>query len=166
MKPFKVVGRFAAERLLASGVDPGLWLVSIRDIGSSPIRGHEAVDPERKLLLDFDDVTDPRAAIHGYQRASHDDIETLVDFLRKIDDEVLINCEAGISRSPAAAIVLVASRMGAGKEKEAVSTVFASCQFCVPNQWVVKLADDILARQGRLLEALFEAMPALKTRDL
>lgn len=67
---------------------------------------------------------------------------------------VLIHCEAGISRSTAAALILYAVWLGPGAEREAASRVFQAVAGASPNAAMVRWADQILQREGALIAAL------------
>jgi len=66
----------------------------------------------------------------------------------------LIHCEAGVSRSTAAALILYACWLGPGLEAEAMERVLAQRPLAIPNRRMVALADDLLNRGGHLLKAL------------
>jgi predicted protein tyrosine phosphatase len=65
---------------------------------------------------------------------------------------VLIHCTAGVSRSTAAAYALWCDWLGPGKEAQAVSAVREVRPKAAPNRLMVKYADQILGRRGRLVE--------------
>ena len=85
------------------------------------------------------------------------DVRTLMELaqnLRSSKGKVLIHCEAGVSRSPAAALILYACWLGPGREGEAMRRVLTQRPLALPNRRMVELADHLLERGGRLLAAL------------
>ncbi|HZE69251.1 MAG TPA: hypothetical protein VE135_06945 [Pyrinomonadaceae bacterium] len=89
--------------------------------------------------------------------ATEGDVRNLIEIARNLRSsrgKVLIHCEAGISRSPAAALILYACWLGPGREDEAMRRVLAQRPLAIPNRRMVELADHLLKRDGRLLEAL------------
>lgn len=72
---------------------------------------------------------------------------------------LLVHCQAGISRSTAAAYVIAASVLGPGHELEALRLVCRLRPEAFPNLLVVQHADRLLGRQGRLVQALAAVRP-------
>jgi len=104
-----------------------------------------------KLRLLFGDTLDAETG------ATEADVRTIIDLaqrLRSFTGKVLIHCEAGISRSTAAALILYACWFGPGREGEAMRRVLMQRPLAIPNRRMVELADHLLKRGGRLLEAL------------
>jgi predicted protein tyrosine phosphatase len=95
-----------------------------------------------------DVVTDDGPTEEDVQR-----IIQLAEQLQSYNGKVLIHCEAGISRSTAAALIIYACWLGEGREYEAMKRVIAQRPYAMPNRRMVKLADDLLDLRGRLVEA-------------
>lgn len=85
----------------------------------------------------------------------------LVTILRQIQGDsrcmpvrVLIHCHAGASRSPAAAYIALALL----RPQASATALFNELMCIVPKPWpnsrMVAVADDLLGREGRLLEAV------------
>jgi len=115
-------------------------------------------DHPRHLRLEFDDVvseSDGRTArqVHPPQR-SH--IERLVDRSDELlnADVVYCHCAAGISRSTAAGFILECRRRAAGAELDALQRIVRDNPFASPNRRMVELADDLMERDGAMVEAL------------
>ena len=149
-----IVPREQATRLLLSesrGVEFGC-VVSIGDPGQRRPPGLERVALQLRLefhdvLEDSDEDTAPCAA----------DVERIVRLAERIADtprRVLVHCEAGISRSTAAAVILYAVWLGPGAEEDAVARVFATVPGAWPNRTMVRLADVHLQRGGALVAAV------------
>lgn len=77
---------------------------------------------------------------------------------------LLVHCQAGISRSTAAAYAMVSQMLGEGREQDALEHLFDIRPEASPNKLVVKHADAILNRNGKLLEAL-ESLQRERDRD-
>jgi predicted protein tyrosine phosphatase len=136
--------------------------------------GAEAVVPHR-LDLRFDDVdvADPADVETAYRVAARrrwaeqngliqvpptrEDVEQIIAFaraVRDVDGSVLVHCAGGVSRAPAAALVCLATWAGPGTEAECVRQIQSLRPAAVPHMGVVRLADALLGRGGRLSGAL------------
>jgi predicted protein tyrosine phosphatase len=123
-------------------------LLSIGDTHDPLPAGYDNVQIKLRLLF-ADVVTDEGATQEDVQR-----IILLAENLRGGTGKVLIHCEAGVSRSPAAALIIYACLLGPGREREAMARVLAQRPVAMPNRRMVELADRMLGRGGRLLEML------------
>ena len=110
--------------------------------------------PGDVLTLRFDDVivTDGRL-----QAPSRADIDRLLAFDRghAVHDTLVIHCTAGISRSTAALVILLAQRRP-GTEPAIFAELRAIRPKAWPNSLMIALADDLLGTQGRLMRELRE----------
>ena len=70
------------------------------------------------------------------------------------EDRILIHCRAGISRSTALAISILCQHAPVGEEKLVVEQVRAIRPVMMQNFLIIKLADEILQRQGELIAAV------------
>jgi len=85
------------------------------------------------------------------------DAAAIIEFGRAIqgsDGIVLCHCGAGMSRAPAAALILLATWLGPGTEAESVADLRRLCPAAAPHTGLVRFADAILEREGKLLAAL------------
>lgn len=130
-------------------------VVSINGPGERPPPGVRRA--ARRLCLEFEDVADPSAP----GAPGPEDIRRLVSFapLLRETSTVLVHCEAGISRSTAAVLILAAALLGPGKEPEAVAAALDAVPAARPNRLMVTLADAELARGGALVAALTARSP-------
>lgn len=72
---------------------------------------------------------------------------------------VLLHCHAGCSRSPAAALLLLAQEDGPGNEARSWERLMEACpQGVYPTGHILALGDRALGREGRLLGVWLEAM--------
>ena len=68
---------------------------------------------------------------------------------------LLVHCHAGVSRSTATAVMLMAQH-NPGREREAFAVLDSIRRPAWPNSLMVRLADDMLGRNGALIEAMRE----------
>ena len=123
-------------------------LVCIGDSQDELPAGYDNV--RRKLRLLIADVVTELGATEADVRR----IIRLAESLRSGTGRILIHCEAGVSRSSAAALIMYACWLGPGREREAMGRVLAQRPVAVPNRRMVELADELLDRGGRLAEVL------------
>lgn len=106
------------------------------------------------LRLVFDDTINPESI---YQPPSIEQIGEIIDFAHTIhgcEKPVLFHCEAGISRSSAAAYICNAVWFGEGNERTALDRLYESHVRIAPNSLMVKYADKLLNRKNKLIRAL------------
>lgn len=125
-------------------------------VRSKIIQFHQP-DPPELLILKFVDLDDPAPPPHDARKelrlAARDDVEAALAFDQP-NTRLLVHCHAGISRSSAIGLAILAARMEAGDEQLAVEELFRIRPEAVPNLKIIRLADQILARDGRLVEAV------------
>ena len=104
------------------------------------------------LRLIMNDIDRPAEGLIAPE-AAH--IHQLVDFLNSWDQEspLLIHCHAGISRSPAAAFIALCLLRPQMTEEELARRLREASPAAKPNRLIVRLADDILRREGRMIAA-------------
>ena len=124
------------------------WLVSIGDPHDELPAGYDNA-PRKLRLLVADVVTELGATEEDVWQ-----IIRLAEGLRSSTGKVLIHCEAGVSRSSAAALIMYACWLGPGREREAMGRVLAQRPVAAPNPRMVRLADRLLERGGRLVGVL------------
>ena len=73
---------------------------------------------------------------------------------RGAEPRLLVHCHMGASRSTAVALVALAIAQGEHQEAEAFADLLKITSKPWPNPNVVSLADDILQREGRLVDQL------------
>ncbi|HWA29966.1 MAG TPA: hypothetical protein VG867_02655 [Rhizomicrobium sp.] len=91
-----------------------------------------------------DIATDPPNTSH---------VENLIRFAREWDAKspMLIHCWAGVSRSMAAAYIVLCDRFGPFREKEIAKAIRLRAPHAYPNPLMVELADKALGRNGRMV---------------
>lgn len=129
-------------------------VITAEDPGCRPglrMRFHRPLAPVQLVLL-FEDVDDDTL---GIQCATEDQVERAIDFARSHRaGSLLVHCFHGVGRSAAIALAILADRHGAGREAEALTALLRIRPEATPNLVVVRHADQILSRGGRLLSAL------------
>ena len=107
---------------------------------------------ERHLRLAFHDIVEPMAGLTAPDR---DIMQAVFDFGRSGDDQraLLIHCWAGISRSSAAAFAIACDR-NQGFERDIAVELRRRSPSATPNRLMVRLADDLLRRDGRMVDAI------------
>jgi predicted protein tyrosine phosphatase len=134
-----VVERLRPQRLIS--------LLPEQDQPPTPLE----VRAEDHLRLLMDDVAEPSLRYTAPDR-SH--IERLLAFLRSSppDGSIVIHCLAGVSRSPAAALVALALE-APGRELDAARLLREAAPFASPNRLLIQVADQVLRRNGALVAA-------------
>lgn len=111
---------------------------------------HRGLACDRHLEMSFHDIVEPKPDLVAPDRQT---ISALIDFGRLRQRPMLIHCWAGISRSSAAAYVL-ACDFNVGCEREIADELRRRAPCVTPNRLMVRLADDILGRNGRMVAAI------------
>lgn len=123
----------------------------------------DAIDPgdfdayprHDRLILRFHDIVAP---VPGMVAPEPEDVEALLQFGRRLagdqGEHLLIHCHMGVSRSTAAATALLLQARPLADEDSALAHVESLRPQAWPNSRIIALADDLLRRQGRLVEAL------------
>ena len=98
--------------------------------------------------------------VQGFVEPNEKHILKALAFAYKIETEaagsLLIHCHAGISRSSAIALAIIATRLGAGKELQAMKMLEKINPNCRPNKSVVWMTDEILERKMVLYKTAFQ----------
>jgi predicted protein tyrosine phosphatase len=107
---------------------------------------------ERHLRLAFHDIVEP---IAGLTAPDRDMMQAVLDFGRNTLHRraLLIHCWAGISRSSAAAFAIACDH-NPGFERDIAVELRRRSPSATPNRLMVRLADDLLQRDGRMVEAI------------
>ncbi len=108
---------------------------------------------ERHLKLGVNDIIDPAG---GEAPPIPDHIEKLLAFSRGWDasQPMIIHCWAGISRSMAAAFTVLCDRLGPGSEETIALAMRRRAPHAAPNRLLVRHADTLLTRDGRMVAAV------------
>ena len=111
----------------------------------------KGIDAAQHLRLGLNDIADAAA---GDIPPNEDHIEQIIAFGRKWDAKapMLVHCWAGVSRSPAAAYIVLCDRLGASEYRIAAGLRARAPHAC-PNPLMVAHADKLLKRNGRMIAA-------------
>ena len=119
----------------------------------------DRISPDKHLQVPINDIAHHDAELVP---PGHDHIENILTFIdtwSHDDAPILIHCWAGISRSTATALITLCQRNPNASEHTLAQTLRDAAPHAHPNRLMIKLADEILGRQGRLVSAV-EAMGA------
>jgi predicted protein tyrosine phosphatase len=138
-------------------------LVSAIDHGLLPATP-KAIARDRHLRLAMHDIVEARAD-HVLPAIEH--VNELLTFVENWDrrDPVLIHCYAGISRSTAAAFITLCALNPDEPEDLIASDLRRSSDTASPNLRFVSLADTVLGRGGRMVEAVRGMGPCIRTPE-
>jgi predicted protein tyrosine phosphatase len=105
-------------------------------------------------VLRFHDLALP---VPGARMPEADDVAEVLSFGREVRSgrgpaHLLVHCHAGVSRSTAAAAILLA-QPNPGREREAIDMVTSLRPVARPNRRMLRIADELLGRRGALERA-------------
>ena len=123
----------------------------IKDI--SVVRRPPGIEAANHLLLDMDDIT---AEIEGFVAPCQDHVSQLIGFVQGWDRRkpMVVHCYAGISRSTAGAFIAACTLNPNRNEALIARQIRDACVIANPNMRLVTLADQLLARKGRMIRAI------------
>lgn len=127
-------------------------LLSILDPISPQLRNEKLAEDIQHLVF-----TDTSSEIDGGPTTDH--VLEIIKFATKhrLSDLVVIHCFAGISRSPAAAIILLT--VWTERPRAAARTVRALRPFASPNRSMIAIADSLLRLNGQLVHEVDACFP-------
>ena len=137
----ETVARSGAERVL-----------SLLAAGTEVTRP-ASISRENHLHLVMHDIA---VAQDGMTMPGEDHVRNLLDFARKWDraKPMVVHCYAGISRSTASAYIIAAALAPKRDEAELAQTLRKLSPSATPNPRLIAVADTLLSRQGRMIEAI------------
>ena len=111
------------------------------------------VAPTRHLVVGVSDIV---AAREGFVQPETRHVAEMLAFFRSWDRRapLLIHCYAGVSRSPAAAFIGMCALEPESHETALANRLRAASPTATPNARLVDLADTLLGRSGRMVEAI------------
>lgn len=107
----------------------------------------------RHLFIGVSDIVEP---LDGYVLAGAEHMEQLLAFVRAWDRQspLVLHCWAGISRSTAAAYIAACALAPERDEASIALALRKASPSATPNARFVALADDLLGRRGRIVDAI------------
>lgn len=127
-------------------------IISLLDPDSAfPVVGPRYAD--KHLRLQFHDV---HATAIGHVVPSREHVEELLAFAAdwNRDGPLLIHCRAGIARSTAAAFIVACLRDPDSTEHVIAMRLRRASPLARPNETLIALADEVMNRGGRMIEAI------------
>jgi predicted protein tyrosine phosphatase len=111
------------------------------------------IAPENHLVLSVDDISNP---IEGYACPGDEHVARLIDFVGSWDRAapMVVHCFAGISRSTAGAFVAACALNPERNETEIAQAIRRASRTAQPNARIVSIADRLLKREGRMVQAV------------
>ncbi len=116
------------------------------------VRRPSCIDASRHLRLSLADIDAPA---EEHVAPGEDHVRDLVAFARAWGrrEPMLIHCYAGVSRSTAAALIVAAALCPTRDERELARDLREASPTATPNSLLIRHADAVLARRGRLVAA-------------
>ena len=113
----------------------------------------EGLHAERHLKVGVNDIWEPA---EGLVCPTADVVGQILTFGRTWEplDPMLVHCWAGVSRSSATAFMLACERAPETSEHVIAERLRQASSVATPNELMVRLADDILGRRGRMVDAV------------
>ncbi|MGE5504685.1 MAG: tyrosine phosphatase family protein [Actinomycetota bacterium] len=151
--PYKITICGLAElcRHSAAGVT---HVLTILDPGHPDPGDFAGYGAHRRTVWRYHDII---AARDGHVVPTERDVAAILDFGDRTTGigHLLVHCHMGISRSTAAAAILLAQH-NPGRERDAFAEVRAIRPSAWPNSLMIRMADAALGRGGALVEAMRE----------
>jgi len=125
-------------------------VLSLLDPGKTPYL-HPHTNRQNWLLLHFEDNLEE----HEKNSPTREHVARILEWGQTIPDDavVLVHCEAGVSRSTAAALALLVQKHGIDKIDECIQLLLEVRPVACPNKLIAKFADEQLGCEGKLLIA-------------
>ena len=113
----------------------------------------KTIHPDRHLRLRMHDIVEP---VEGGVMPESSHVGDLIAFGKTWDRTapLLVHCWAGISRSTAAAFILLCDLHGPGHEEKIARGLRFHAPHAQPNRLLVRHADLLLGRGGRMIAAV------------
>ena len=123
-------------------------LLGIEGVPVTPL----GIDPSQHLHVEADDVPAPFA---GDIAPTEEHIRSILDFCSKWNRQgpMLVHCYAGVSRSTAAALIILC-HFNPGREADAALALRRAAPHAKPNRQIIAIADQLMGLENRLQEAV------------
>jgi predicted protein tyrosine phosphatase len=119
----------------------------------TPVIRPQSIAAENHLFLGINDIVEPT---DGMVTPAEEHVSELLTFIDRWDRKapIVVHCFAGISRSTAAAFVTLCAISPGRDEADIARRMRAASRFASPNPLIVRLADELLGRRGRMTSAI------------
>jgi predicted protein tyrosine phosphatase len=137
------------ETVVATGASHVVTLINRDTVVERP----GCIQPECHLFIGVSDIVDP---LEGHILPAADHVEPLLAFVRRWEREkpLVFHCFAGISRSTAGAYISACTLAPERTEHEIAIALREASPTATPNARMVAVADDLLGRGGRMVDAV------------
>lgn len=137
------------ETVAQSGAN---WLLSLLSANMDMTRP-AVIRPENHLHLVMHDIIEPQGDMTMPGEAH---VRRLIDFARRWNGNqpMVTHCYAGISRSTASAYIMASALAPQRDEVELARKLRALSPSATPNPRLIAVADMLLERKGRMVEAI------------
>jgi len=142
------------EELEPFGTRGVTHLLSVLDPDHPEPQSLGLLKPSHRLQLRFHDVID---TMPGQVMVEIDQVRQVLEFGKDLpaeDGHLLVHCHAGISRSTAFTILLLAQALPAVPSAEIVAEIVRIRSKTWPNLRIIEIGDEILGRRGTLVAAV------------
>lgn len=141
------------SRLAATVDRTGASHVATLINAGTPVVRPARIAETNHLFLGFNDITAP---MEGMTPPGEEHVRKLIAFVEAWDrtDPMVIHCWAGISRSTAGAFIAMCALHPEWDEQELARDIRTRSPSATPNIRLVRLADEILGRHGRMATAI------------
>jgi predicted protein tyrosine phosphatase len=123
--------------------------------------GFAAFAPHQRLILRFHDVIEPQP---DQIAPTREDVERLLVFGREVSEipeaHLLVHCHAGVSRSTAAAALILMQANPEWSASAALDAVAAIRPLAWPNLLILEIGDALLGRNGEIAAAIYRRVLA------
>jgi predicted protein tyrosine phosphatase len=111
------------------------------------------IRPENHLFLGFNDILEPT---EGLTPPAEHHVRQLIDFVVAWEraEPMVIHCWAGVSRSTAGAFIAACRLHPERDEADIAAEIRARSPSATPNLRLVSIADHLLGRDGRMIDAV------------
>lgn len=122
-------------------------VLSLLDPGKKPYL-HPSTPNKNWLLLHFEDNLEA----HQPNSPTKDHVKLILDWAKKLPNDaiLLVHCEAGVSRSTAAAFAILVQHHGVDNIEDCASMLLDVRPEACPNPLITLWADEILECGGKL----------------
>lgn len=126
-----------------------LTLINIQTAVPTP----PGIAAENHVFLGMNDIAAPR---DGFVSPSDDHVSEVIAFAKRWDRKkpAIVHCWAGVSRSTAAAFTIACTLQPDRAEQEIAKEIRFHSPTATPNPMIVRHADRLLDREGRMVAAV------------
>jgi predicted protein tyrosine phosphatase len=149
--PYLVVSPLAHIQRVATATGAKRMLTVIN--AGTPVDRPREIAENDHLFLGFNDIAVP---MDGMTLPGESHVRAILDFARDWDreDPMIVHCFAGISRSTASAYMIALALNPEFDEHELAQDLRWRAPSATPNAKLVEIADAVLGRQGRMVDAI------------